>query len=869
MELTTKQDIKAVHQLPKLKLLLKKYRQVKVMQQGLLQLSELANTVNDMTSFYQALGSVIQSLLVTDSFHIALVNSSQELELAYGQNQEEQRLVEHFNVVNWRHSLTGLVFENEQALHCSCADKIALVNAGKITPYHSSFVDWLGVPLKRGNQIIGVVALQSYDEKLYFDDRDCLLLAFIAEHLVTAIDHVNDKELLEINVFKRTKKLRAANKRLKIEMLERQNAESMHKALLTISEKSSTSQDIDTLYPLLHREVNTVLPAKNFYIALLSAEQNSLEFPYYQDEKNAQASIRTFGEGLTEFTINTAQPVLIKNGKIFILTAENIISEQAFSLNYPEDKMPQAWLAAPLVNDGKILGVLAIQDYQNADAYQLADLKLIRFISQHIATAIFRKQALAQIQKHNEILEKVVHQRTTELQQTNANLRRQIEERRKAEAQLYYEAHHDGLTKLPNRVMFLERLNHALRHLKRHPNNRFAVLFIDLDRFKMINDTLGHHIGDLFLVEIAQRLLACVRDNDIIARLGGDEFVVLLDFLQEQDDVEEVAERIIKAINQAFNITGQIIYSNASIGIAQCDHRYKSASDILRDADTAMYQAKSLGRGRYIFFDEGMREQLIATMTLEQELRVAINEQQFELHFQPINDLALSNAIGFEALLRWNHPNKGLLMPCEFLFMAEETGMIVDIESWVIEQVGFQFTAWQKATEYNNAFISINLSGKHLVQVNQLIEKISRHHGEPHRLILEFNEAAFAQHPELALTNLKKLKTLGVKLALDDYCAGVSSLNFLHSYPFEFIKLDHVFVGSLLANEKNSSLVKMLQELSGQFGYRLVAEGIESEAVLTKLQELGCEFGQGYHFSLPIRMSESQAEYTLLNKVRA
>jgi len=459
-------------------------------------------------------------------------------------------------------------------------------------------------------------------------------------------------------------------------------------------------------------------------------------------------------------------------------------------------------------------------------------------------------------QRHRMELEALVADRTQDLQAANLNLRMQIAERRKAEQQLYFEAHHDALTKLPNRAMFSDRLGYAIRHLKRHPNQRFAVLFIDLDRFKMINDTLGHHAGDLFLVEIANRLRSCVRDNDVLARLGGDEFVVLLDSLKS-DDTEEVASRIISSIEKPYTIENNTLYSNASIGIALCNKGYKNSDEILRDADAAMYQAKSLGRGRYVFFDDSMREKLIATMTLEQELRVAIEKEQFELHYQKISDLDSSKVIGFEALLRWNHPINGLLTPSEFLHLAEETGIILLIETWVVEEVSRQLHSWHNSIDYQHAFIAINLSGRHLTQANQLNKLISLIHQqafEPQRLILEFNESAFCEHADVALKGLRKLKGAGVKLALDDYASGVSSFSFLHSYPFEFIKLDRGFIKTLKSSDKNLPLVKALHDLGEEYGYRLVAEGIESEAVMKKLHSAGCDFGQGYHISKPQKM---------------
>jgi diguanylate cyclase (GGDEF)-like protein len=861
MEQKAKEDILASHQLPKLKSLLKKYRQVKTMQSGLLQLSELASTVTDMAEFYAKLESVIKTLLTTDSFHITLINSEQNLELVHCHNPVEIHLLDHLKVANWRKCLTGMVFEREVHMHCSAKERMALAKSGDIFLYGSACIDWLGVPLKRGSQVIGVLALQSYDDKLYFDDRDCQLLEFIAQHLVTAIDRVRNRELLEQSIIQRTKKLTEANRQLQLEITERKKAVKMHKALLSISEITASSQSIDSFYQAIHLEINTLLPARNLYIALLTNHDNKqpsiVNFPYYADEIDSTPNSRVLGNGLTELTIKNASPTLISEGDLFYLSDQNKITKQPLLLDYPAEKMPKAWLASPLIEDGLIFGVLAIKHYQNSQAYQHDDLEIIRFISQHVATAILRKRSQAEIKDNNERLEETVNRRTKELQASNLNLRMQIEERRKAEAQLYYEAHHDILTKLPNRAMFSDRLSYSLRHLKRHPDQRFAVLFIDLDRFKMINDTLGHHAGDEFLIEIASRLRDCVRDNDILARLGGDEFVILLDSLQAQEDIEEVASRIITAIAKPFNLNGHTLYSNASIGIAQCSNHYKDSHEILRDADAAMYQAKNLGRGRYVFFDESMREELIASMTLEQELRIAIEENQFELHYQQISNLSLTDTIGFEALLRWQHPNKGLLTPSDFLYMAEETGMILDIEAWVIIEVSQQLKSWQHNKDYLNAFIGINLSGRHLTQVNQLnklIKQIQDSHIEPHRLILEFNESAFAQQSELALKNLRKLKDFGVKLALDDYGAGASSLNFLHNYPFEFIKLDRSFIRTLNNSNKNLSLVKALQDLGNNFGYRLVAEGIESEEMLKKLQTVGCEFGQGYHISRPAKM---------------
>jgi diguanylate cyclase (GGDEF)-like protein len=856
MELQANKNKKAIHQFPKLKSLLKKYRHFKTVQTSLLQLSELAGKVTDMASFYPALEAVIKSVLVTDSFYIVLKDKEQYLSLAYHHNPQERAVLKRVNHQRWLKTLTGSVFKNNKTLHCNAAQRDAMIAAGTINYYGSEFTDWLGVPLSRGNQVIGVLALQSFTDSVLFDEQDAELISLIASHIVTAIDRVQSRELLEISIQQRTKKLTQANQQLQREITERQKIEKMHTALLTISEITANIQQADNFYQTIHNEISKLIPAKNLSIALLNNETKLIEFPYYIDEKDKNPGAITYGDGLTEYVIETAKPVLITDNTLYTLEAKNTIVEKTLTRTFKKQLRCKSLLAAPLKISGNVIGVMALQHYQQSNIYQQSDLSLLHFFSQHVSTAIERFQASVLRQNQQAELEKLVCERTQALQNSNAKLRKQIEERRKIEQQLYHEAHHDVLTKLPNRALLTDRLEQALKHLKRYPHHRFSVLFIDLDRFKIINDTLGHQAGDKFLIEVASRIDNCIRDNDILARLGGDEFVVLLDSSEKQEDIEEIASRIINSVEQPFEFEGNSLHSGASIGITLCDVNYQSASDILRDADAAMYQAKSLGRGRYMFFDISMREQLMASLTLEQELRIAIKKQQFELHYQQITDLNSERVIGYEALLRWQHPSRGLLTPSDFLYIAEESGMILDIENWVVEQASKQIQYWQTAHQHKdlNAFISINLSGHQLTNQNQLKSLITLLENQPielQKLILEFDEAAFSQNAELALKGLNRLKALGVKLALDDYGSGLSSFNFIHSYPFEFIKLDRSFIRAINSSDKNLSLITALHDLGDKFGYRLVAEGIESKEMLLKVQKAGCEFGQGYFLNRP------------------
>ncbi|WP_394173712.1 putative bifunctional diguanylate cyclase/phosphodiesterase [Thalassotalea litorea] len=626
--------------------------------------------------------------------------------------------------------------------------------------------------------------------------------------------------------------------------------------LLKLSELCSTETDVNCLYINLQKVIRQYFPADNLYIERFDGKAND---PYFINELFCAPIKPQLHSDIVDFISAIAKPVYLNHDQVFILENENDVVKRPFPLRNDETQLVDVWLMAPLTMINKAFGLVAIKGFISQSDSKSEDLQLIRYIAAQISSFIQRHQAINQLQTYSQDINQLIGERTADLQQTNLRLRKQVEERRAIEQQLYFAAHHDTLTKLPNRAMFSERLEHSLKHVKRHPNHRFAVLFIDLDRFKVINDTLGHHIGDLLLIEIAERIADCIRGNDILARLGGDEFVILLDTLVQHEDAEDIAQRIIETIEQPFVIDNQELYSSASIGITVCDRHYQNAAEVLRDADAAMYQAKALGKGRFIFFDDSMRQQLMANLNLEHELRKALREKEFTLHFQRISDLnqELNNAsqtLGFETLLRWQHPKRGLLNPGDFLAVAEESGLIIDIECWVLASVAEQLVRWDAEGNHNNTFVSVNLSPRqlqHKTQVRQLIDVIHQHFPNPERLILEFNERAFVQNPEQSLQALNTLKAAGVKLALDDYGHGLSSLNYLSSYPFAFIKLHQSFVKSLNSNEKNLTLAKSLHELGDSFGFRLVAEGVETQAQLDLVKKAGCDYAQGYFISRP------------------
>lgn len=431
-----------------------------------------------------------------------------------------------------------------------------------------------------------------------------------------------------------------------------------------------------------------------------------------------------------------------------------------------------------------------------------------------------------------------------------------ITDRKRAEGQLIHDASHDALTGLPNRALFTDRLTHAFERAKRHEDQQFAVLFLDFDRFKLVNDSLGHLVGDELLKGIAHRLENAARGEDTVARIGGDEFTILFENLKHPDEAIAVAERIKEEMARPFNLNGNEVFTSASIGIALSTEGYTKAEDILRDADTAMYRAKALGKARHEMFDREMHTRANEALTLETDLRRAVERQEFIVHYQPIVELATGRISGFEALVRWQHPKLGLISPAKFVPMAEETGLIVQIGEWVLGESCRQMRLWQEQfPTYPPLTISVNLSGKQFAQaglVNYVKQVLHETNLDPRSLKLEITESAVMENIETATGMLKQLRALGVKLSMDDFGTGYSSLSYLNRFPISTLKIDRSFINQMADQDENAAIVRTIIMLAQTLEMDVVAEGIETEDQVTQLSALGCEFGQGYFFSEPI-----------------
>jgi diguanylate cyclase (GGDEF)-like protein/PAS domain S-box-containing protein len=416
---------------------------------------------------------------------------------------------------------------------------------------------------------------------------------------------------------------------------------------------------------------------------------------------------------------------------------------------------------------------------------------------------------------------------------------------------------YDPLTSLPNRALFVERLNRSLLRVRHQPDYRIAVLFLDLDRFKVVNDSLGHLAGDRLLVAIARQLEACVRPGDMIARFGGDEFAILVDGITGVEDAIRVAERILKALEGSFDVEGHEVFTSASIGIASSATDYGSGEDLLRDADIAMYRAKAGGRSRFELFDAAMRAQITELHELEGDLRRAVERQQFQLHYQPIVDLGTGSLVGFEALVRWPHPRRGLVYPDRFIGLAEDTGLIVPLGYWVLGEACRQLEAWHRKY-LERPSVTVNISGRQFVDADLVrrIDAILRETGlEPRHLVLEITESVLLEARGSAHM-LAQLKDLGVRLYIDDFGTGYCSLSYLHRFRVDALKIDRTFVAQMGGGE-GGALVRTIVTLAQNLDIATVAEGVETAEQVRELLRLGCDRAQGYYFARGLDASKA------------
>lgn len=813
-------------------------QRAQAIQQVLFDITHLASSTRDLQVFMASVHALLRPLIDAENLGLALGDPLQQtLRFPYyvdswdGQrlDPDARDVIDHL-----RPTLTAHVLLSGQPLHL---DRRAIAAALLDGPYYCQGrvpAFWMGMPLKDGaDHTFGVLSVHVYDEEHRYDEDEQRLFAVIARDVAMALDRILRHEDLEATVAQRTQELSEVNARLREQIRERERAEHLQKALFRIAELSSGSADMDELFRGLHQVMEELLYACNFYIALYDEANDLVSFPYYADELlTGSPAARQGRRGYTEYTIRQRRPCLIDRE-----TARRLIDAGEI-IPVEDTPVSSSWLGIPLFEGGQVRGVLVVQSYRDDVRYTARDQELLTFVSRHVDTALTRRSDAQAVRLANQALELRVRERTRLLDEANARL--------------VYENTHDGLTRLANRNFLLQRLDQLWLGLQRGEPG-FVVMFLDLDRFKLVNDRFGHAFGDLLLVAAAERLGSCLREGDLLARLGGDEFAILV-ASGELDTSVAIARRIIEAFDQPLLIGEYSLFASCSIGIALADPAVHGRPDeLLRDADTAMYRVKQGGRDNFGVFNQEVRRAVSDQVMREGALREALKaDDQLEPFFQPIIELATGRIVALEALIRWRQPHGGLLAPGSFLPELEGLRLIGRLDSYMLDRVAALLAHPAHA---HWPAVHVNCSSYSMVRpdfADEVLAILARHGVAASRICLELTEGALVAEPERARATMEALDRQGVSVVLDDFGAGFSSLGYVHQYRFRGLKIDKSFVLELADNPRSAAIVRAIVLMADALGLDVVAEGVENPESLRLLKDIGARLAQGYHFARPM-----------------
>lgn len=806
---------------------------------ALFKLNQLSQDCDELGSFYHQVHLVIKSLMTAENFYIVMFDRTLDtLKFVYHVDEEDDTPEGDIPYASFKGSLTSYVIDTGKAFLATPTEIDRMVQNGVLNYMGTTGMDWLGVPLLHDGYVIGVMAVQSYSESTRYSDQDKELLTYAAQHIISALIRLQDHEQLQKAVASRTTELME-------QIREREKAELLQESLYRISELTNrTDLEIDRFYAQVHNIIGQLINAENFFIAKYDNDSDTIDFVYYVDQNSKNAA----EDFMPQKSSDSYTAYVVRSAKTCLLNHDNMYELYERGETRKPQEETQSWLGVPLINDGDVIGVLAIQSYEKGLGYNDHDAELLNFVSHHVTTAIKRRENAEYVRRSHEMLEQQVKLRTEALED-------EIRQRKQAEQMLKHSASHDALTGLPNRSVFLDLLDHAIAYQRRREEYKFAVLFLDLDRFKMVNDSLGHHAGDTLLKIVSKELKHIVRANDTVARLGGDEFVILIEDIEQKAEVYEIAQRITNSLAQPFTISNQPVFIGTSIGILFSDHRYQSAETMLRDADTAMYHAKDSGKGRYEEFDASMHQKIQEELSMEAALREAISAEEFEPYFQPIVKLKTKDIVGFEALARWHSAERGLVMPNRFIPIAEETGLVVDIDLQILRKSCRQLKKWLEQGLNDKAYVSCNLFGNHFYNptlCDDIAKILAEEQVQPTQLRVELTERVLLEENDVVLANMKALRQLGVKILLDDFGTGYSSLSYLHRLPLDVLKIDRTFITDAHKKASNRAIIKTVVDLATNFKMATVGEGIEHFEEADLLSAMGCNFGQGYFFAKPM-----------------
>ncbi len=817
-----------------------------LLEPALFDMTKCAIESNDIGQLAKSLHQIIEPITYADCFSVVLYDQEQKDASVVYSTDPSVKIIESSEPINQiesllRKTLVGYVLKTGelQCLSKSDIDRLKQKNIIDSSTSEKSN-NWLGIPLKYEQNVLGVIAIQDDKQNTDYSKHDQEMMLFVARLLTFFITSKQSTNLLdnakknyEQKIQHRTHQLEAVNLELSKKVDQNKKSQAIESALFQITELVITSQSLREFYRSIHRIIAQLMTAKNMYIALSSKDKKHVEIVYWSDQKDENPVKFKFNskeenQGVTEQILTTGE-IVVDNGCAFY--GGDMGSESS------------SYLGVPLKDDNDTFGVIAIQDYSGNDCYNEVDKNILLTVARQISLAILRKKDAVSLKEAHATLENKIKERTTVLEET-------IKKRQSVEEKLVYDSLHDSLTGLSNRVYLLQELDKLL--LK---NSSSALLFLDLDRFKIINDSLGHHIGDLFLIQIAQKIKDCVRGNDFVARLGGDEFCVLMPNVDSNSLALKVCNRILKSLKQPVEVNSHSLITSASIGVRLIDENDKFSDIVMSDADVAMYKAKSEGKNGYCFFNQDIKELVTKRMAMESDLQLALENDEFFLEYQPLVNCVSDKVIGFEALLRWQHPDKGLISPFEFIPVAEETGLIVEIGEQVVNMACRTLRSFQSDPNLSNLYININTSSVQILSrtLDDFIrEQLSEYRVSPKLLNVEITESILIEDYKAALNFVRELRAMEIKIYLDDFGTGFSSLSYLHKFPFDAIKLDRSFIKGLDESKKNLAIVESTSMLASNLDIDIVAEGVETKEQADIIKSMKFNTIQGYFYSKPL-----------------
>ncbi len=770
-----------------------KIERLEVEQHHLFIVSEFAVSILPLTTIEQVTWHLVRDVVSRLEFEDIVI---------YLFDEKKQRLIQHaaFGYKNpeYYEILNPMEIEIGQGIVGKAAQsgKPILVNDTSIDPHYlvddEARLSELAVPMFAEGVLIGVIDTE-HSKKNYYTQQHLRTLVAIAA--ITATKIANTETIIKLQHT--------------IEQLE--YSSKIQDTLFEIAELIFATDSLKQFYQKLHACIGRLTFAKNFYVALTIDEGESLKIPYYIDEHDKVPENKTI-------KIDRKRPSItgyvLTRKKALLASKQDIINLIDAGKIYIEGKIPVVWLGVPF-GEGESAGVVVVQNYHDDFMFTEKDKQLLSFVAKHIRNAIERMQT---------------------------------------RAELKYLALHDPLTQLPNRTLFTDRVEHAIANLTRHTKNKIAILFLDLDKFKTVNDTYGHHIGDKLLLEVANRVKACIRKSDTLCRLGGDEFAILLESINQVSDAENVAKKIISSIQETILLEQYQLHSSTSIGISYCQEEDLTSDELLIQADEAMYQAKIHGRNQYFIFQDKTRAGHTSSYKIEHDFLNGLEKQELFLEYQPIINFELGHIVSAEALIRWQHPEHGRLAPDIFLSELEKSGNIFKLDLYVTK-LALTFIKDNLNILPDHFRLGINISGAgfNALSLMQLLEHTAQESPELLKhLCIEITEQTLVGNVKQTQNNITQLAKMGIIIALDDFGTGYSSLSYLNQFTFDCLKIDRSFIRDIEEGQDNYIILETIINLAKSLNIKTIAEGIETQSQYQVMAKMQCTHGQGFYMSKPI-----------------